>query len=149
MTVTIAPPGELVGVAWLATLPGITTGMVGTTLPTDATAWETTGFLTVTLAGGVPDMYVPIRRPLLQVDVWAVKVGAQRPPWGRCDQLAQKVIAGCYGQTAAPTRLTVHAGTNTATARLCGAWPASEPTRVWGDDSSYARIRVDVRIDWI
>lgn len=148
MTITLLPSSELVAVAWLATLPGITSSMVGTTLPADTSTWATNGFLTVTTAGGTPGLEVPIRSPLVQVDVWAVKVGAQRPPWGHADQLAQKVVAGCYGATSGPRNLTLHAGPSTGTAVLRAAWATMEPQRLYGDDSSYARFRLDIRLDW-
>jgi hypothetical protein len=146
-TVAIRPTSELVALAWLRTLPGVTPGMVAATLPAVA-SWQDTGFYTVTGAGGVPEVDLPVRRPLVQVDCWASKAAAGRPPWGWADQLAQAVIDACYGRLGNPVTLTVTAGSNTATARLLGAWAASEPQRVYGDDASYARKRVDVRLDW-
>ena len=37
------PSTELVAAAWLATLPGITSSMVASTLPKDHATWEATG----------------------------------------------------------------------------------------------------------
>ena len=144
MPTLLKPDSELVTQAWLATLPGFSSAMVASLLPTDTSTWATTGFLTTTVAGGTPGMYLPVRGPLVQVDCWAVKPGAQRPPWNHASQLAQAVVAGCYA--ANPVTLTVKSGYGTA--RVMSVWPTMEPRRLYSDESSYARMQLDLRLDW-
>ena len=138
---------ENVALAFLATLPGITSAMVAAVLPADTSKWASTGFITATPVAGLPGIDIPTRHPLVQVDCWAVKPGAQRPPWGQVDQLTEAVVAGC--QAARPVTLTVTAGASTAHARMLGVWVATEPMRLYSDDSSYARKRLDLRLDWV
>lgn len=151
----IAATSELVAISWLTTLPGITSGMVASTLPvlpTDpvalAASWASTGFLTVAIAGGTPDLDLPIRRPLVQVDAWWVAPNSQRPPWAKCDQLMAKVMAGCHGTISGTREVNCQAGTSTVPARVYSAWAAMEPMRLYSDDASYAHLRCDLRLDW-
>lgn len=140
------PSVELVTCAWLATLPGVTSGMVASTLPKLADSdWTSTGFLTVTPAGGVPDVYVPTRASLVQVNSWAAKKNAQRPPWGQANELAEVVVAGCWDR-GQHRDLTVKSGYNRA--RVFAVQATMDPQRIYSDESSYASYRVDVRIDW-
>jgi hypothetical protein len=148
MAVTLRPTAELVAQAWLATIPGITSGMVATVLPAKSPAWESTGFYVVTTAGGNSEMDVPVHRSLVQVDAVAFKADSARPPWGRVDQLAQAVADACYGSTAGNRRLTLAAGPSTGAAALFSAWLSSEPQRLLGDDASLARKRLDVMLAW-
>jgi hypothetical protein len=89
MAVTLRPTAELVALAWLATIPGITSSMVATILPAKSPTWATTGFLVAATAGGNSELYIPVHRSLVQVDAVCFTADSQRPPWGRVDQLAQ------------------------------------------------------------
>lgn len=148
MAVTLRPTAELVAQAWLATIPGITSGMVATVLPAKATSWESTGFLVVATAGGNSELDIPVHRSLVQVDVACFTADSQRPPWGRADQLAQRVADACYGATSRAAQLTLTAGPSTGRATLFSAWLSSEPQRLYGDDGSIARKRLDVMLAW-
>lgn len=148
MAVTLRPTAELVAQAWLATIPGITSSMVATVLPAKSPSWATTGFLVAATAGGNSEMYVPVHRSLVQVDAVCFTADSARPPWGRVDQLAQTVADACYGDTGDGAQLTLTAGPSTGAARLLGAWLATEPQRLYGDDASLARKRLDVMLAW-
>ena len=146
----IVPSSERVALAWLATLPNVTSSMVASILPSDPTTWQSTGFLTAQIAGGTPAVDIPTRRPLVQVNAWCVRPGAQRPPWGQADSLIEQVMAGCVGSKVGRTLdVTVTAGSNTAQVRVLAAWAVGEPRRLYSDDSSYAHKSVDLRLDWV
>jgi len=148
----VVPSTERVVAAWLATIPGITPGMVATTLPSDVSTWASTGFLVVEPVGGLPIVDgPPVRRPLVQVSAWAVKPGSQRPPWGMADSLMETVMRAAVGNLAGRSvDVTLTAGNppTTATARILSVWAVSEPRRLWSDDSSFAHRQVDLRCDW-
>lgn len=149
MAVAIVATSELVALSWLATLPGVNTSMVGALLPSDTSTWAATGFLTASIAGGTPDLDLPIRRPLIQIDAWwAPNTVSGRPQWGKCDQLMGKVVAGCHGVISGTKELNCVAGPSTIPARLFSAWAAMEPQRLYSDDASMAHLRMDVRLDW-
>jgi hypothetical protein len=148
MAVTLRPTAELVAQAWLATIPGITSSMVATVLPSKSTGWASTGFVVVAAAGGNSEVYVPVHRSLVQVDAVCFAADSQRPPWGRVDQLAQIIADACYGDTSDGAQLTLTAGPSTGRAALLGAWLSSEPQRLYGDDASLARKRLDVMLAW-
>ncbi len=152
MPTVVVPSTERIVAAWLATIPGITPAMVATSLPTDTGTWASTGFLTVEPVGGIPGIDVPVRQPLVQVNAWAVKPGAQRPPWGLSDSLMETVVRACVGQMVGrrvDVTLSVGNPPSTATARVLSVWAVSEPRRLWSDDSSYAHRSVDIRCSWV
>lgn len=148
MAVALRATAELVAQAWLATIPGITSSMVATTLPAKSSTWAATGFYVVATAGGDSGMYVPTHRSLIQVDAVAYATDSQRPPWGRVDQYAQRVADACYGATSKAAQLSLAAGPSTGTAVLLGAWVASEAQRLYGDDAALAKKRLDVMLAW-
>jgi hypothetical protein len=143
------PTNELVAVAWLSQrVAGLTAGMVATTLPSDTAAWADEGFVQAqALPGGVPDVDVPIRRPLFQLDFWAVAPGSGKPPWNKANRLAELVRIAVeegqqYGQPV--TLPATYAGARVLSVRL-----ESEPLRMPGDPSGYARFTADLAIDWV
>ena len=92
------PTNALVAVAWLGQrVPGLAPAMVATKLPRDLAAWADLGFVQASIVTGTPDVDVPIRRPLVQVDCWAASVDAQgnvstRPPVNKAARLAERII---------------------------------------------------------
>jgi hypothetical protein len=139
------PSSELVAAAWIGSLPGYSPNMVATTLPKDPTSWASTGFVTVTPAGGSPAVDVPTRWSLIQVDTYRASVNSGKPPWGEASHLAEGIIKACWDDNQ-QTNVTVRAGYNVA--RLYSVWAVSDPIRMWDDPSSYARWRFDLRMTW-
>ena len=142
----LAPTNELVVESWLAGVVGLTSSMVATTLPKDSTAWAAKGFVQVVIIGGTPDIDVPIRRPLVQLDFWATGAGTStKPPWNLAAGLAELVRTGVefqqYGQL-----VTTREGYFNA--RVLSAIMRTEPRRVEGDPSGYARYSADVELHW-
>lgn len=142
------PVTDLVVQAWLASLPGLDSGMVGATLPQDTTGWAETGFVqATTAAGGGPDPYTGLRRAWTQLDCWACRPGSGKPPWYRANQLAETILAACL--TGAGQQDTVDLGPHYDPARILTARALTEPRRVPGDSGGYARYTFDTEIVWV
>lgn len=136
---------ELVAIAWLGGVTGLTSAMVAATLPADNTTWAASGFVTVRTVGGAPGIHVPLRQPVVMVDCWAVKPGSSKPPWFQANALAELIDAGCRASTA---QRPVTLPTGYPTARVLSAYLVSEPRRAYGDQGDYARYTVDMALNW-
>ena len=141
------PSTELVAAAWLATLPGITSAMVASTLPKDHATWEATGFYVVTPAGGTPHPDIPIRRPLVQVDHYATKVGSQRPPHAKASTGLEDVINACWNEGDRAVDVATKAGYYGA--RILAVTCAREPISLYGDEQSLAKRSTDLQFHWV
>lgn len=148
MAVTPQANTELVAVAWLSSADGIEAGQVATTLPSDAAAWEPNGFVHVVGAvGGAPQLYYALREPVVQVDCYAVNPSSGKPPWGKAASLMELVVAATYDEAGLQRALTLRPGYPQA--RVLTAHFTSEPRRMPGDDSSFARYQADLALHWI
>lgn len=148
MAVTPKANTELVAVAWLASAEGIEPGQVATTLPSDASAWETNGFVHVVgVVGGTPQLYYALHEPVVQVDCYAVNLSSGKPPWGKAASLMELVVAATYDEAGLQRALTLRP--DYPQARVLTAHFTSEPRRMPGDDSSYARYQADLALHWI
>lgn len=147
---------ELVAVAWLATVPGLSAAMVGTQLPPDVNAdgsqadWIETGFVTVTVVGGSPDDLLPVNQPVLQVDCWATVPGSNKPPWWKAHALASAIRRATWDRYRIPRALSPAAsGVAYPTAVVQSAYIATSFRRLYGDDSDYARLQGDLALSWV
>lgn len=139
------PTSDLVAVAWLKTVAGLPVGGIATTLPSDAAAWADEGFVQAQTVTGLADVDVPQwRRPLVQVDLWANSGTSNRPPWNKAARLAELVRAGTEGATGRVVDL----GPNYLPARVLSVYLESEPRRIEDDPAGYARLTLDLHIDW-
>ncbi|MEV6504793.1 hypothetical protein AB0M61_01560 [Streptomyces sp. NPDC051642] len=140
-TPTLRATPELVAIAWLKTVVG---DRVATTLPkpgADGTiSWADGGFVTVVTAGGSPNLYVPLRDPVIGVGCWAVNPQSQKPPWQAAAVLAEAIQAACYDHPAIPQRVTLPAGYPDA--QVLSAYTTGEHRRVPDDPSSYAHYEI-------
>ena len=140
-TPTLHATPELVAIAWLKTVVG---DRVATTLPKrsqDGTySWAEIGFVTLTSVGGSPNLYVPLRDPVMGVDCWAVNPDSQKPPWDKAATLAEAIQAACYDHPAIPQKVTLPAGYPQA--RVLSAYTTGEHRRVPDDPSSFARYSI-------
>lgn len=137
MTLQLRATPELVATAWLKTVVG---DRVATTLPKDNTTWAASGFCTLVVAGGTPNLYVPLREPAVGVDCWANNPQSQKPPWNKAAALAEAIQAACYDHSAIPQRLTLPAGYPQA--QVLSVYTTGEHRRVPDDPSSYARYSI-------
>jgi len=148
--VSFYPHTELVAVAWLKGIPGVPSGAVGTTLPADAGAWPE-GFVQVSVVGGSKHRDVPQHEPVLQVDCWAVNPSGAKPPWGRANQLAERICQHCYGgiNDPLPVQRVVTLPDGYQRARVQSAYVVAEPRRITADEARYARYSLGVQLFWV
>ncbi len=159
MPIPNMPTDELVAVAWLSTVPGLSSSIVATQLPPDTikgnqpAAWVVTapyGFVTTTVVGGGPDPLLPISRPVMQVDCWATRPGSNKPPWNRANRLATAIWKATLDRRTIARPLTISAnGVVYPIAAVQGARIVSTPRRVYDDAGDYARYQFDLWLQWI
>ncbi len=142
---------DLVVVAWLRTVPGLTADVVATQLPSDETKWAANGAIVVPVhIGGIPHASMALRRPVVQVDCWGTVPGSDKLPWGIPSQLAEQVRAGTYDRTTFGRLLTITAGNvQYPVARVKSARIMTEPRRVWSDAGDYAGFSFDLALQWV
>jgi hypothetical protein len=142
---------DLVVVAWLRTMPGLTADVVATKLPTDENKWAANGAVVVPLkVGGTPHSTMPLRRPVVQVETWATVPGSDKIPWGIANQLAEQIRAGCLDRTTFSRLLVITAGAlEYPPARVLSARMMTEPRRIWSDQGDYGGYSLDLAFQWI
>lgn len=143
----LKPNSELVTVAWLRGVSGLTAAQVATSRPQDSSTWAYAGFVQVGPAAGQPDIDIPVRRPVMSVHLWAVNLNSGRPPWGKAAQLGELILADCQADT--PRVVTAHLPAGYDGARVMSAYAMGEPRRVPGDLTSYAHFQFDLALHWV
>lgn len=145
MSLLLRANHELVTIAWLKTIVG---DRVATTLPKDNATWAASGFVTTDTVGGSPNLYVPLREPVMSVDCWAFNADSQKPPWNKASCLAQAIQAACWAHRSIPQAVTLPTGYPAVQVR--SAYCTGEPRRVVDDVSSYARYSIPgLALAWI
>ena len=128
MSSPLLPNSLLVAKHWLlAAVDGLDNN-VATTLPD--LPWTNDEFVQVMNVGGAPDIDNPRFNPVVSVNVFAIKPGSTKPPWGKAAQLGMKIIQACYAKKYAPDgqvdlALPTVAGTD-GDARVVCPWHGSE-----------------------
>lgn len=123
-------------------------GGVGARMPGgDGASWAKTGFVLVAGVGGSPNVYSPLRRPVMDVRAKWVAPGSKQPPWNLAAELAERVIAGFYGDSGQPTEVVLPAGFERAFVQ--SAYALTEPRRIGGDPSNIASFQFDVQVNWV
>jgi hypothetical protein len=143
---------DLVAVAWLGGVTGLTPSMVASRLPTDNTTWAASGFVTVHVSGGTPAIGYALRQPIVTVGCWANTLNSVKPPWGKAFHLAETIVAATEptddaGRRAVHRVLTLPG--SYPSARVLGATVRSEPRRAYGDAGGAAHVLLDVELDWV
>lgn len=149
-TPVLRATSELVAAAWITSIPSWLAGVAGQ-VPQDTSTWVENGFVTVQIAGGSPHAYVPLRRPVVQVDTWATQSAtpgrtASKPPWNKAAHLAEWIVAETY-QTERVCRLLTLPGSY-PDARVLTATALIEPRKVPGEEAGVARFTVDLELQW-
>jgi hypothetical protein len=139
--------GDLVAIAWLKGVPNIDASKVASTLPEDTSVWGEIGFVQARVIGGPSDRYLPVGRPIVQVDCWAVKPDTGKPLWNVANLLAEHIIAATRDEATIRRPLALPAGYPAA--RVLEVYPLVEPHRVESDPGSYARFRFDLQFHWV
>ena len=141
----IYPSPDLVAVTWLKTLTGLPANQIATSLPADNSTWAASGFVQAATVGGTPNRDVPTYSPVIQVDCWANNVNSQKPPWGKAGHLAAVIQWATYGARQ-PGVLGMPDGFYPV--RLMSVYPITEPRRILGDESAFARVQLDLSFMW-
>lgn len=149
----IAPPfppnSDMVVLAWLAQrVPGIAAGQVAATLPA-LESWVEEGFVTVqSIPGTQPNIDVPIRRPVVQVDTWgATTANSAKPHWPKAFRLAELIRQATEAGQIHGKPVVLPA--DYTGVRVQSAYLLAEPSRVNGDPSGYAHVTLDLALDWV
>jgi hypothetical protein len=157
------PTSPLVARAWLALIPGITANMTATSLPRVEKdylpAWVSTGLITVMVAGGSPDVEMPIDQPVISVKCWAVNAKQpdgpgtpveiqNKPPWTRSEELAELIKRTSYAIQRDPaSRLVTLPVAGYQQASVSSAYPLTHP-RPLTDRTGYACHQFDLQMFW-
>lgn len=149
-TPTLFPTSELVAQAWISSIPDMV-AQVGEQLPADNTTWASTGFVAVAVVGGNPDVDVPIKKPVIQLDCWAASHGSNKPPWQQAAVLAEQIRAACYDKTLAhfarPLLINVN-GVVYPSANCLTVYVLTEPHRIYDDIGDNAGYSMDIALTW-
>lgn len=146
---------EIVAVAWIATVPGLSAAMVDTVLPSDVDAqgnptWTSTGFVTVSVAGGNPDAMLPVNNPVMQVDCWAVKPGSGKPPWMMARAIGAAIQRAAWSRTNIPRPLVpVLNGVSYPQVVVRSASVVTAFRRLYEDAADYAHYAADLQLSWV
>lgn len=119
---------------------------VGTTLPENTASWSD-GFIQLQVVGGSPDIDVPTRRPLIQVDCWVPSINSSKPQWGRAATIGENLTNFIY-EFGEGIGKQLSLGTF-KDALVQSVYLASEPRRITNDPAGHARFSFDISLTWI
>lgn len=139
----IQPQSEMVAALWLETL-GLAADAIGTDLPADPISWATGGYVQVSTMGGSPHPYIPERAPTVQVDCWANRPNSELPPWNRAGDLAGQILNATYE----PQLVALVMPIGFRPARVQTVTVLTEPRRMPGDPSGFARVMLELIMHW-
>jgi hypothetical protein len=143
---------ELVAVAWLAGVPGLSASIVASRRPSDNSTWAASGFVTVRpLPGGVVNVDVPLRSPAVTVECWAVNPSSNRPPKGKAANLGEAVWAAVTPTTnaaRAAIRRRVQLPGDFPDAFVHSVYPLGELRPAYGEQGGFAHYLLDLAFVW-
>lgn len=151
----------LVAAAWIGSIAGFTTDMVGERLPPDVlppepgkqirpAPWLKTGFITVSWVGGSPDAYVPRHSPVIGVDVWCAVPGSNDPPWHMAEAIGEAIWLATMARTGFNRRLTIEVeGVAYPPAVVQGVYLATQFRRLYDDAADYAHLSANLALSWV
>lgn len=141
---------ELVAVGFLQAILD-QRGGIGSRMPNEddgGRSWSKTGFVLLSVVGGSPNVYAPgLRRPVLDVQAKWIAVASKQVPWFLANDLAERIVAGCYRAYADPIEAILPAGFERCFVQ--SAYPLTEPRRVGGDASNIATYQFDMQLNWV
>lgn len=141
------PTSPLVAVAWLLSLPELLAG-AGTTLPADASTWAAHGYVVCQPVGDQGNIYVPMRHPIVSMDVWTVALDSGQAPVHQARQIAERIRAATFRDDRFPVTVTPAPG-DYDPALIRTAYPLQgEPRLIPDPDGSRAHVQIDVAIMW-
>lgn len=153
-----APTTLLVVPAWLKLVLGTDVG-AATELP-ESNEWHgpSKGFVTVTMAGGDENPYLPQSEPVVQLDVYATSTDSSKPLWYAAQNICSAIVdavrprmpngsANPYFNVTLPLSVK---GKSYGSARVmeAGGSVLTAPTRAYGSAEQYAHMIFDVSFVW-
>jgi hypothetical protein len=127
---------------------GAGTTLQGPDRSTGVLSWDGTGFVTAATVGGSINGTVPMRRPVMSIDVYATDVGKERPPWGRAIGIVETIIAACQQYALKQAQLVVSLPTGYPSCRVAEMTAITEPERRTGDEANYAHYGFEMAVSW-
>lgn len=145
---------ELVCLGYLRAIVTAYDVAAGTTLQgpdpdTEVLSWGDTGFVQCQVVGGTPNGTVPIRRPVLSLDFWAVNVNGSRPPWGRASAIAEVCVQAHYAFKPYDTHRAVALPSGYPSVYVSEFSFLGEPERRPADEANYAHYGCQVQMSWV
>lgn len=143
---------DLVMGLWLSSLPGLNSGMNGRQVPEKAetnASLITSGFVTWRTVGGDPDMYIPERRPVVEIKCYGFPAASssRKPQWAVANGLAEDILAACQQTSSFNAKLVLPTGYPPA--RVQQAHALSEPRPLYGDRAYWAVYQFDLQMYWL
>lgn len=151
MTLTglLVPNDPQVGVAWLRhyVAPDLGNAGIATSLPKTL---PSDGFITVRpIMAGIAAVDLPVHRPLLTFDFWAAPVASGgHVRWNAAWQLEARVERAMEANFQTFGKA-LDLGVEYMGARVQAVYKDTEPRQIENDPSAYARITLNVRVDWV
>lgn len=148
MTTPLLANAELVARHWLLAQDFIDSN-VATTLPD--VPWPNDEFVHIVNVGGTPDRDNPLMSSVVSFTCYAMRHGSTKPPWGKANQLAMKIVMACWAQTnlyAPDPRVALDLPSSYGRTLVQSVWPVSEVRRAPADPSQYAAFNVDIQLVW-
>lgn len=152
MTYAYPANTDLVSGLWLSSLPGLNPGMVATRLPEkveENASLITSGFVTYRTVGGSPNMYIPEREPVLQINCYGFPVSSssRKPQRALANNLASRIVNACQDINSFNAKLTLPSGYPPA--RVQQAHALQEPRPIYGDKGYWAVYQFDLQMYWV
>ena len=127
---------------WVKTLPGVIPTLVGPTLPREPSVWSDQAFWQVVLVGGDPHRDLPLKEPVVEINVWTASPEGATAPYNRAESLCMDVRNRAF---AARSRHITIAGQDVF---LLGILCTAEPRRYPEPRTNFARVALTVQAYW-
>jgi hypothetical protein len=141
------PNTDLVAVELLR--PHVPVNRIATRLPSDTTVLADPAFVRIRsgLGGSVNHQ---IRRPVVAAEVWAAPTadGSSKTPWSRANDVMEGLVTVLDDENGPLFGVTLTLPHDAGDVRVHGVNRLSEPAKVEGDPSGFARFDVDFEINW-
>lgn len=145
---SLPPNTDLVARAWLrlAAAPA----RADWRLPAADDAMRADGFVRVVTVGGSPNVYVPLRAPVVAAQCFVAPTvdSTGTVPWMRAAALVERVLAATYDPSLANLRIDLSSVGDYGPARVLTVSAIAEPRRIPDDAGDFARFDLDLALDW-
>lgn len=127
---------------------GAGTTLQGPDPESGALSWGDTGFVTTAVVGGNVNGTVPMRRPVMSVDVYATNVGKNRPPWNKANGIVELILAACQQYALKQAEFVVSLPSGYPACRVAEMTAITEPERRTSDEANYAHYGFQMAVSW-